>query len=68
MMNETTGMDIYDRIAERAPAELPKLVFMTGGAFTPRAARFVEEREDVVVHKPFDVVAETRRRLGREIP
>ena len=63
MMSEVTGMDVYDRLAERAPSVLPKLVFMTGGAFTPRAARFVEERKDVVVHKPFDVVAETRRRL-----
>jgi PAS domain S-box-containing protein len=63
MMRGLTGMDLYDRLAAQAPAELARLVFMTGGAFTPRAARFVEEREEVVVHKPFDVGAETRRRL-----
>jgi two-component system, cell cycle sensor histidine kinase and response regulator CckA len=68
MMRGLTGMDLYDRLASQAPAELSRLVFMTGGAFTPRAARFVEEREDVVVHKPFDVGAETRRRLQGKSP
>ena len=37
---------------------------MTGGAFTPEAADFVEQYPEAVVYKPFDIVAEARRRLA----
>jgi two-component system NtrC family sensor kinase len=64
MMRGLSGMDIYEQVRERAPQYLPKLVFMTGGAFTKRATAFVEEVADAVVYKPFSIVPETRRRLG----
>ena len=38
---------------------------MTGGAFSPRAREFVAQHADRTVDKPFDIVAETLRRLGR---
>jgi two-component system, cell cycle sensor histidine kinase and response regulator CckA len=63
MMKGITGMDIHERLAERAPQLLPRLVFMTGGAFTPRAAEFVERHAGSVIYKPFDIVAEVKRRL-----
>ncbi|HEY0710932.1 MAG TPA: response regulator [Polyangia bacterium] len=64
MMRGLSGMDIYEQVRARAPDYLPKLVFMTGGAFTKRATAFVEEVSDSVVYKPFSIVTETRRRLG----
>jgi two-component system NtrC family sensor kinase len=63
MMKGMTGMDIHERIRERAPQLLPRLVFMTGGAFTPRAAQFVQDLPGSVVYKPFDIVAEAKRRI-----
>jgi PAS domain S-box-containing protein len=63
MMRGLSGMELYEAIRRRAPERLPKMVFMTGGAFTAHAAQFVEQLGDAVVYKPFDIVAETRRRL-----
>ncbi|MEO8177714.1 MAG: ATP-binding protein [Deltaproteobacteria bacterium] len=64
MMNGVTGMDLYARVHERAPGKLPKLVFMTGGACSPGAREFVLSHPEVVVEKPFDLLAETRTRLS----
>jgi signal transduction histidine kinase len=65
MMKGLTGMDLAARLAEAAPHRLARVVFMTGGAFTPRAAEFVAAHPDCFVEKPFDIVGETRRRLSR---
>jgi signal transduction histidine kinase/DNA-binding NarL/FixJ family response regulator len=54
MMPVVTGMDVFDAIAEQAPAVLPRLVFLTGGAFTPRARNFLERVSNVRLTKPFD--------------
>jgi CheY-like chemotaxis protein len=63
MMKGTTGMDLAELMEARAPHRLPRMVFMTGGAFTPRAAAFLAERRQACVEKPFDILAETHRRL-----
>jgi PAS domain S-box-containing protein len=63
MMKHLTGMDLWEALTRRKPAALTKVVFMTGGAFTPRARAFIEAHPDQVVEKPFDVVAEADRRL-----
>ena len=47
------------------PGVLAKVVFMTGGAFTPRARAFLDQHPDQVVEKPFNVVSETANRLRR---
>jgi CheY-like chemotaxis protein/anti-sigma regulatory factor (Ser/Thr protein kinase) len=65
MMQGLTGVDIYEQLQARAPEALPRLVFMTGGAFTRRTAEFTKRFPDQVVYKPFDIVVETRRRLPR---
>ena len=64
VMRGLTGMDIFQRIRAADPSLLPRLVFMTGGAFTPDASDFVEQYPDAVVYKPFDIVSEARRRLA----
>jgi PAS domain S-box-containing protein len=65
MMNGLTGMDLFALVQERAPDKLTKLVFMTGGACSPDARQFVLGHPEIVVEKPFDLIAETRARLAR---
>jgi PAS domain S-box-containing protein len=65
MMQGLTGVDIHDQLQSRAPQTLQKLVFMTGGAFTRRTAEFTKRFPDQVIYKPFDILAETQRRLPR---
>ena len=64
MMTGMTGMDLAQALAVEAPDISRKMVFMTGGAFLPRAREFVARHSDRTVDKPFDIVAETQRRLG----
>jgi PAS domain S-box-containing protein len=64
MMHGMTGMDVHAQLQQQAPALLQKVVFMTAGACSPHARQFVLEHPEQVVEKPFDLVAETRRRLG----
>jgi PAS domain S-box-containing protein len=63
MMGGMTGMDLAALLETCAPQRLARTVFMTGGAFTPRAAAFIADHPGACVEKPFDIVAETRRRL-----
>jgi len=65
MMKGMTGIDLSEELETRNPAVREKMVFMTGGAFTPRARAFLDGNADRVIEKPFDVVAETDRRLHR---
>jgi CheY-like chemotaxis protein len=65
MMTGTTGMDLAQALEAEQPDLAAKMVFMTGGAFSPRAQTFVALNADRTVDKPFDIVAETLRRLPR---
>jgi CheY-like chemotaxis protein len=65
MMKTMSGMDLAEALTTCAPAQLQKFVFMTGGAYTPRAQAFRERYLEQCVDKPFDVLEETARRLNR---
>lgn len=54
MMPEISGMDLHDAIAKVAPDQVEKMVFMTGGAFTPAARAFFEHVANPTIEKPFD--------------
>ncbi len=54
MMPDVTGMDLYEAIAARRPELLARMVFMTAGAFTPRAISFLEHVPIRRIDKPFD--------------
>jgi PAS domain S-box-containing protein len=54
MMPEVTGMDLYARLEERDPALAGRMVFVTGGGFTPRARAFLDGSHNAVLDKPFD--------------
>jgi PAS domain S-box-containing protein len=54
MMPVMTGMDLYAEIVRVAPRLAGRLVFMTGGAFTPRARAFLENVVNPCLEKPLD--------------
>jgi PAS domain S-box-containing protein len=41
MMPELSGMDVEERLAKAAPDVVPRIVYLTGGAFTDRARQFL---------------------------
>jgi PAS domain S-box-containing protein len=55
MMPDVSGMDVYERVAERSPHLAERFVFVTGGAFTERARAFVERVGAPVIEKPFEL-------------
>ncbi len=52
MMPGMTGMDLYAELEKRAPELAGRVVFMTGGAFTPRAVSFLQEISNPKIGKP----------------
>ncbi len=57
MMPEISGMEVYERVVERTPAMASRFVFVTGGAFTERARKFVERVGAPALEKPFELTA-----------
>jgi signal transduction histidine kinase len=55
MMPQMTGMDLHALIARDVPGQLERMVFMTGGAFTPGAQAFLESVPNTRIDKPFDL-------------
>jgi CheY-like chemotaxis protein/two-component sensor histidine kinase len=55
MMPGMTGMEFHGVVAERAPDQAERFVFVTGGAFTPAARAFVERVKNTFVEKPYDL-------------
>ena len=43
MMPELSGMDVEERLLASAPDVVPRIVYLTGGAFTERARTFLAE-------------------------
>jgi len=65
MMPEMTGMDFYAELRVRAPEQLDRLVFLTGGAFTEASRRFLASIPNQQIGKPFSlshVIELVRRR------
>ncbi len=54
MMPEMTGMDLHRELSRVDPEQADRMVFLTGGAFTPRAQRFLSETPQEHLEKPFD--------------
>ncbi len=54
LMPRMTGMDLHGALLALAP-ELPgRMVFLTGGAFTPKAREFLNRMTNPCLDKPFD--------------
>lgn len=54
MMPDMTGMDLFADLSRSAPQLAERVVFMTGGVFTPRAREFLERVPNPRIEKPFD--------------
>jgi PAS domain S-box-containing protein len=67
MMPGVGGMDVYERLALGWPKMARRLVFMTGGAFSTRAQRFLGEVPNTCLDKPFtpERVIEALETVGR---
>ena len=54
MMPDMTGMDLHGELSRIAPSVADRMIFMTGGAFTAEARRFLSETPKEHLEKPFD--------------
>jgi two-component system NtrC family sensor kinase len=54
MMPTMSGMDVYDAIRKIEPDQARRMVFMTGGAFTPTVLEFLESVENARIEKPLE--------------
>ena len=55
VMPGMSGVELYQRIRAERPALAPRVVFMTGGAFTERNAQFLSSVDNRRVEKPFSL-------------
>ena len=53
MMPDMTGIELHDTLSQTAPDQAARMVFMSGGAFSEEAARFLAQRPGRVIDKPF---------------
>ena len=54
MMPDMTGMDLHRELSRISPVLADRMIFMTGGAFTAEARRFLSETPKEHLEKPFD--------------
>ncbi len=57
MMPDMSGMDLHAALAGSAPEAAGRMVFLTGGIFTPAARAFADSIPNPMVEKPFDAGA-----------
>jgi len=55
MMPQMTGIDFVERLAGVAPELVGRVVFITGGAFLPGVAAFLEQTSIPRLEKPFSL-------------
>lgn len=54
LMPEMSGMELYDRLRRDRPELVPRIVFMTGGAFSTQAREFLARVPNDKMDKPLD--------------
>ncbi len=54
MMPDMTGMDLHRELSRVAPEQANRMIFLTGGAFTAKARKFLSETPKENMEKPFD--------------
>jgi PAS domain S-box-containing protein len=55
MMPDMTGMALHDQLEKELPDVAQRMIFITGGAFTPRGIEFLDRVPNPRIEKPFDV-------------
>jgi CheY-like chemotaxis protein len=61
-----SGMDCFEDLLRRRPEMATRMIFLTGGAFTPRARQFLEDNPGRWLEKPFAPEA-LRQRIGEAL-
>jgi signal transduction histidine kinase/CheY-like chemotaxis protein len=54
MMPEMTGMDLHTELVRVNPETAERMVFLTGGVFTPKARAFLDQVANARLEKPLD--------------
>jgi CheY-like chemotaxis protein len=54
VMPHVTGMDFYALLSDLDRGQARAVIFLTSGAFTPRARAFLDSVDNMTVEKPFD--------------
>jgi PAS domain S-box-containing protein len=57
MMPDMSGMEVYEIVRSTYPGLEERIVFVTGGAFTPKARAFLEVTKNPRIEKPFHIDA-----------
>ncbi len=57
MMPGMSGMELHAELERLVPQQAKRMVFLTGGAFTPRASEFLGTVRNRFLDKPFDYAA-----------
>ena len=60
MMSDISGVELHSWLREEHPVLASRTVFITGGAFTPKAAAYLASVSNLRVDKPFDTVDLTK--------
>jgi signal transduction histidine kinase len=55
MMPGMSGMELWARVQQQWPHLATRMVFASGGAFTPEATEFTEQPDRLFVQKPFEI-------------
>ncbi|HEU0033186.1 MAG TPA: ATP-binding protein [Kofleriaceae bacterium] len=55
MMPDVDGATLYEQLVEHDPSLAARIVFISGGAVTPRARELLQRPEVHVLHKPFEL-------------
>jgi len=55
MMPEMTGAEFHAELSKLSPERAANIIFMTGGAFTPKAHAFLDRVANDRLEKPFDM-------------
>ncbi|HLK90894.1 MAG TPA: response regulator [Polyangia bacterium] len=55
LMPEISGRGVFDRLRTEWPELAPRVIFMTGGAFTPESRELIEHSPQTVLTKPFSL-------------
>ncbi len=65
MMPNMSGMDFFYEVAARSPQVATRIVFLTGGAFSPHSEEFLRQSTNECLSKPFsrEAVSSAVRRM-----
>ncbi len=55
IMPDFSGIDFYDELKKMGPEHTERIVFMTGGAFTPGSGQFLAKVDNLCLDKPFEI-------------